>query len=73
MRDEKEGRKKQARSYKQQGKATQHTQSSHFPKNQLDVISMYYKYEYGLGGCRYNLDLYLCIYIPLIVIGIDWM
>ena len=30
MRDEKEGRKKQARSYKQQGKATQHTQGSQF-------------------------------------------
>ena len=30
MRDEKEGRKKQARSNKQQGKVTQHTQSSHF-------------------------------------------
>ena len=30
MRDEKEGRKKKARSNKQQGKATQHTQSSHF-------------------------------------------
>ena len=30
MRDEKEGRKKQARSNKQQGKATQHTQGSHF-------------------------------------------
>ena len=29
MRDEKEGRKKQARSNKQQGKATQHTQDSH--------------------------------------------
>ena len=29
MRDEKEGRKKQARSNKQQGKATQHTQGSH--------------------------------------------
>ena len=28
MRDEKEGRKKQARSNKQQGKATQHTQVS---------------------------------------------
>ena len=28
MRDEKEGRKKQARSNKQQGKATQHTQGS---------------------------------------------
>ena len=32
MRDEKEGRKKQARSNKQQGKATQHTQGSHFSK-----------------------------------------
>ena len=30
MRDEKEGRKKQARSNKQQGKATQHTQGNHF-------------------------------------------
>ena len=30
MRDEKEGRKKQARLNKQQGKATQHTQGSHF-------------------------------------------
>ena len=30
MRDEKEGRKKQARSNKQQDKATQHTQGSHF-------------------------------------------
>ena len=29
---QKEGRKKQARSYKQQSKATQHTQGSHFPK-----------------------------------------
>ena len=29
MRDEKEGRKKQARSNKRQGKATQHTQGSH--------------------------------------------
>ena len=29
IRDEKEGRKKQARSNKQQGKATQHTQGSH--------------------------------------------
>ena len=33
MRDEKEGRKKQARSNKQQGKATQHTQGSYFMYN----------------------------------------
>ena len=32
MRDEKEGRKKQARSYKQQGKAIHHNQGSHFSK-----------------------------------------
>ena len=38
MRDA-EGRKKQARSYKQQGKATQHTQGSHFsPKNELPRV-----------------------------------
>ena len=30
MRDENKGRKKQARSNKQQSKATQHTQGSHF-------------------------------------------
>ena len=35
----KEGRKKQARSYKQQGKATQHTQGSHFSKeNELPRV-----------------------------------
>ena len=32
MRDDKEGRKKQAKSNKQQGKATQHTQGSHVSK-----------------------------------------
>ena len=35
MRDEKEGRKKQARSNKQQGKATQHTQGSHVQSNSV--------------------------------------
>ena len=39
MKDEKEGRKKQARSNKQQGKATQHAQGSHFSKkNELPHI-----------------------------------
>ena len=33
MRDEKDGRKKQARSNKQQDKATQHTQGSHLSSN----------------------------------------
>ena len=37
MRDEKEGRKKPARSNKQQSKATQHTQGSHFPKEKSQV------------------------------------
>ena len=32
MRDEKEGRKEQAKPNKQQGKATQHAQGSHFSK-----------------------------------------
>ena len=41
MRDEKEGRKKQARSNKQQGKATQHTQGSHFSKkNELPQVGL---------------------------------
>ena len=39
MRDEKEGRKKQARSNKQQGKATQHNQCNHF-SNELPHIFM---------------------------------
>ena len=37
MRDEKEGRKKQARSNKQQGKATQHTQGVRAYTNPCDV------------------------------------
>ena len=41
MRDEKEGRKKQARPNNQQGKATQHTQDSHFPnKNELAWVGL---------------------------------
>ena len=42
MRDEKEGRKKQARSNKQQGKATQHTQGMlTFPKkNELPRVGL---------------------------------
>ena len=45
MRDEKEGEKKQARSNKQQSKATQHTQGSHFfKKNELPVLSHVYMY-----------------------------
>ena len=39
MRYEKEGRKKQARSNKQQGKATQHTQGSH-KKNELPRVGL---------------------------------
>ena len=43
MRDE---RKKQARSNKQQGKATQHTQGSHFlsKKNELHRVGHMYMY-----------------------------
>ena len=41
MRIEKEERKKQARSNKQQGKATQHTQGSHFSqKNELPRVGL---------------------------------
>ena len=48
MRDEKEGRKKQARSNKQQGKATQHTQGSHL-----------YIHVEKVGDCE---DIHVCIY-----------
>ena len=41
MRDEKEERKKQARSNKQQSKATQYTQSSHFSKIKMSYMYMY--------------------------------
>ena len=41
IRDEKEGRKKQARSNKQQGKATQHTQGSHFSRVGLEPTTLY--------------------------------
>ena len=42
-----EGRKKQARSNKQQGKATQHTQGSHFPK-------VHVAYNYSTKHCHSN-------------------
>ena len=37
---QKEGRKKQARSYKQQSKATQHTQGSHFSKGKMSCLDL---------------------------------
>ena len=57
MRDEKEGIKKQARSNKQQGKATQHTQGSQ--KNELPRV--------GLEPTTlYTLDMYVyctCVHV----------
>ena len=41
---QKEGRKKQARSNKQQGKGTQHTQGSHSQKNELPWVGYMYIY-----------------------------
>ena len=43
MRDEKEGRKKQARSNKQQGKATQHTQGSPCIKSVTAIIPTHFQ------------------------------
>ena len=40
MRDEKEGRKKQARSNKPQDKTTQHTRSSHFSKEKMNCLGL---------------------------------
>ena len=52
MRDEKEGRKKQGRSNKQQGKATQHTQGSHFPKkNELPQMYIHVHPRVCALGC----------------------
>ena len=56
MRDEKEGRKKQARSNKQQGKATQHTQGSHFSKNELPQVRLEPTTLYTLNRCT------MCMY-----------
>ena len=58
MRDEKEGIKKQARSNKQQGKATQHTQGSHFsyenelPRVGLEPTTLYTLDMYVYCTCR---------------------
>ena len=58
MRDEKEGRKKQARSNKQQGKATQHTHTPKavtFPKiNQLPQVGLEPKTFYTLDRALYH-------------------
>ena len=50
MRDEKEGRKKQARSYKLQGKATQHTQGSHLYNYDCNISMRFF--EIILLSCR---------------------
>ena len=55
MRDE-EGRKKQARSYKQQGKATQHTQGSHFfKKKELPLVGLELTTLHTLNRAFYQL------------------
>ena len=60
MRDEKEGRKKQARSYKQQSKATQHTQGGHFSKEKRAALGGTCIYMYLLGW-----DMYMYIHVPV--------
>ena len=55
MRDEKEGRKKQAWSNKQQGKATQHTQGSPLPKtNELPQVGLEPTTLYTLDRALYS-------------------
>ena len=71
MRDEKEGRKKQARSNKQQGKPIQHTQCSHFKCNPLhwtQVLSSHLAGLLSLLSWRIGLEspgtdstLYICM------------
>ena len=63
MRDEKEGRKKQARSNKQQGKATQHTQGMHtFPKkNELPRVELH------VQSCVYLYTPYISVVVMKIV------
>ena len=45
---QKKGRKKQARLNKQQGKATQHTQGSHFSKGKMSYVYMYLGWDLNL-------------------------
>ena len=54
MRDEKEGRKKQARSNKQQGKATQHTQGSHFPKEKRPASGGNWNHDTQHSRCTWS-------------------
>ena len=59
MRDEKEGRKKQGRSNKQQGKATQHTQGSYMYMYMYIHCSL--KLLYMLGVLCYTLCFVICV------------
>ena len=55
MRDEKEGRKKQARSNQQQGKATQYTKAVTFPKkNELPRVGLEPMTLYTLDRALYH-------------------
>ena len=78
MRDEKEGRKKPARSYKQQGKATQHTQhvrlhtTSYWSCTHTDLVSTLFEFgqefidEHQLPRGLYERVLYcLCRFLCL--------
>ena len=57
MRDDKEERKKQARLNKQQCKATQHTQGSHFSlKNELPRVGLEPTTLYTLDRALYQLS-----------------
>ena len=58
MRDEKEGRKKQARLNKQQGKATQHTQDSN-KINELAQVGFEPMTFYTLDRALYHMYSYL--------------
>ena len=69
MRDEKEGRKKQARSNKQQGKTTQHTQGSHFSKK-MSFLGWDSNPQHSVRAHVYTLTcmymhVYTCVYIAV--------
>ena len=69
----KEGRKKQARSYKRQSKATQHTQGSHFSKEKYELprvgIEPTTLYTLDRAFCTVHVYcsfyMYIYMYIPL--------
>ena len=74
MRDEEEGRKKQARSNKQHGKATQHTQGSHGSSKQTItqlclVVCITLFASFFLSSTSALITMYMYMYMYMYMLG----